>query len=175
MQGSKESEALPFSEAMVNHASVVFEVVALPPETPVIRLAQQRQNISGAEVTAQQAVNSSRCTRRAHGRGAYRRSGLMALKKHQGRSSISIDKKINGITQYRSRACQIRNTFTQVFDRYASHHMHHDDIRFVIDFHDGAYFRWWRHTGKESKLDCWCNKSVLKHICNGCWRLIKKG
>ncbi|CAM7582157.1 shikimate dehydrogenase [Enterobacter sp. NFR05] len=49
MQGSKESEALPFSEAMVNHASVVFEVVALPPETPVIRLAQQRGKTSAAQ------------------------------------------------------------------------------------------------------------------------------
>jgi shikimate dehydrogenase len=48
MQGSKESEALPFSEAMVNHASVVFEV-ALPPETPVIRLAQQRGKTSAAQ------------------------------------------------------------------------------------------------------------------------------
>lgn len=49
MQGSKESEALPFSEAMVNHASVVFEVVALPPEPPVIRLAQQRGKTSAAQ------------------------------------------------------------------------------------------------------------------------------
>jgi shikimate dehydrogenase len=58
MAGGKESEALSFSEAMVNHASVVFDVVALPPETPVIRLAQQRgkKTISGAEVIALQAV-----------------------------------------------------------------------------------------------------------------------
>lgn len=49
MQGSKESETLPFSEAMVNHASVVFEVVALQPETPVIRLAQQRGKTSAAQ------------------------------------------------------------------------------------------------------------------------------
>ncbi len=39
-------------------ASVVFDVVALPAETPLIRLAQQRgkQTISGAEVIALQAV-----------------------------------------------------------------------------------------------------------------------
>ncbi|AUV03117.1 shikimate 5-dehydrogenase [Phytobacter ursingii] len=58
MAGGKESEALSFSEVMVNHACVVFDVVALPPETPVIRLAQQRgkKTISGAEVIALQAV-----------------------------------------------------------------------------------------------------------------------
>jgi shikimate dehydrogenase len=122
MQGSKESEALPFSEAMVNHASVVFEVVALPPETPVIRLAQQRGKTPAArEVTAQQAVNSSRCTPACARTRRLSPKRVDGTEKHQGRSSISIDK-INGITQYRSRACQIRNTFTQVFDRYASHH-----------------------------------------------------
>ena len=45
-------------EAMVAAASVVFDVVALPPETPVIKLAQQlgKKTISGAEVIALQAV-----------------------------------------------------------------------------------------------------------------------
>ncbi|EFN1898130.1 shikimate 5-dehydrogenase, partial [Escherichia coli] len=49
---------LAFSEAMVSTASVVFDVVALPPETPLIRLAQRldKQTISGAEVIALQAV-----------------------------------------------------------------------------------------------------------------------
>ncbi|EFB2839697.1 MULTISPECIES: shikimate 5-dehydrogenase [Escherichia] len=58
MTGSKESHELAFSEAMVSTASVVFDVVALPPETPLIRLAQRldKQTISGAEVIALQAV-----------------------------------------------------------------------------------------------------------------------
>lgn len=58
MAGGKESEQLAFSEAMVARASVVFDVVALPPETPVIQLAQQlgKKTISGAEVIALQAV-----------------------------------------------------------------------------------------------------------------------
>lgn len=58
MAGGKESEQLAFSEAMVARASVVFDVVALPPETPVIQLAQclGKKTISGAEVIALQAV-----------------------------------------------------------------------------------------------------------------------
>ncbi|EQB1744562.1 shikimate 5-dehydrogenase [Citrobacter farmeri] len=58
MAGGKESDELAYSEAMVASASVVFDVVALPPETPVIRLAQKRgkKTISGAEVIALQAV-----------------------------------------------------------------------------------------------------------------------
>ena len=58
MAGGAESNTLAFSEAMVAQASVVFDVVALPAETPLIRLAQQRgkQTISGAEVIALQAV-----------------------------------------------------------------------------------------------------------------------
>ncbi|MBC1186807.1 shikimate 5-dehydrogenase [Kluyvera sichuanensis] len=58
MAGGKESEQLAFSEAMVARASVVFDVVALPPETPVIQLAQRlgKKTISGAEVIALQAV-----------------------------------------------------------------------------------------------------------------------
>lgn len=42
MAGGAESNTLAFSEAMVAQASVVFDVVALPAETPLIRLAQQR-------------------------------------------------------------------------------------------------------------------------------------
>lgn len=58
MAGGKESEQLAFNETMVARASVVFDVVALPPETPVIQLAQRlgKQTISGAEVIALQAV-----------------------------------------------------------------------------------------------------------------------
>ncbi|MFH2501090.1 shikimate 5-dehydrogenase [Klebsiella indica] len=58
MAGSAESETLAFSQTMVEQASVVFDVVALPPETPLIKLAQQldKQVISGAEVIALQAV-----------------------------------------------------------------------------------------------------------------------
>ncbi|SYX30396.1 Shikimate 5-dehydrogenase-like protein [Citrobacter freundii] len=58
MAGGKESHELAYSEAMVAAASVVFDVVALPPETPVIKLAQQlgKKTISGAEVIALQAV-----------------------------------------------------------------------------------------------------------------------
>ncbi|MDM4210809.1 shikimate 5-dehydrogenase [Klebsiella spallanzanii] len=58
MAGSAESETLAFSQTMVEQASVVFDVVALPPETPLIKLAQRldKQVISGAEVIALQAV-----------------------------------------------------------------------------------------------------------------------
>jgi shikimate dehydrogenase len=58
MAGGKESEELAYSEAMVERASVVFDVVALPPDTPVIKLAQRlgKKTISGAEVIAIQAV-----------------------------------------------------------------------------------------------------------------------
>lgn len=58
MAGGAHSATLSFSPAMVDRASIVFDVVALPPETPLIRLAQQRGKhlISGAEVIALQAV-----------------------------------------------------------------------------------------------------------------------
>ncbi|EMP2221581.1 shikimate 5-dehydrogenase [Enterobacter hormaechei] len=58
MAGGAESETLAFSQTMVEQASVVFDVVALPPETPLIKLAQRldKQVISGAEVIALQAV-----------------------------------------------------------------------------------------------------------------------
>ncbi|WP_368893700.1 shikimate 5-dehydrogenase [Kluyvera ascorbata] len=58
MAGGKESEQLAFNETIVARASVVFDVVALPPETPVIQLAQRlgKKTISGAEVIALQAV-----------------------------------------------------------------------------------------------------------------------
>ncbi|AWT17365.1 shikimate 5-dehydrogenase [Klebsiella michiganensis] len=58
MAGGAESETLAFSQTMVERAAVVFDVVALPPETPLIRLAQRldKRVISGAEVIALQAV-----------------------------------------------------------------------------------------------------------------------
>lgn len=58
MAGGAESETLAFSPTMVERADVVFDVVALPPETPLIKLAKKRDKhvISGAEVIALQAV-----------------------------------------------------------------------------------------------------------------------
>ncbi|WP_434637442.1 shikimate 5-dehydrogenase [Klebsiella sp. I138] len=58
MAGGAQSDTLAFSQSMVEQSRVVFDVVALPPETPLIRLAQKRdkQIISGAEVIALQAV-----------------------------------------------------------------------------------------------------------------------
>jgi len=58
MAGGAEAEALSFEEAAIDKARVVFDVVALPPETPLIRYAKARgkQVITGAEVFAIQAV-----------------------------------------------------------------------------------------------------------------------
>jgi shikimate dehydrogenase len=58
MAGGSEAEQLSFSEDLVRAAQMVFDVVALPPETPLIRLATNlgRKTISGAEVIALQAV-----------------------------------------------------------------------------------------------------------------------
>jgi shikimate 5-dehydrogenase len=43
---------------LIRAAQMVFDVVALPPETPLIRLANKlgRKTISGAEVIALQAI-----------------------------------------------------------------------------------------------------------------------
>jgi shikimate dehydrogenase len=53
-----QAESLAFTEAEVERASVVFDVVALPPETPLIRLARAKGKklITGAEVIVLQAV-----------------------------------------------------------------------------------------------------------------------
>ena len=53
-----DAEALAFTEAEVARAEVVFDVVALPPETPLIRLARAlgKPVITGAEVIVLQAV-----------------------------------------------------------------------------------------------------------------------
>jgi shikimate dehydrogenase len=53
-----DAEALAFAEDEVDRAEVVFDVVALPPETPLIRLARAKGKrvITGAEVIVLQAV-----------------------------------------------------------------------------------------------------------------------
>lgn len=58
MAGGNEADALPFPEAMIEAAQTVFDVVAMPAETPFIRHAAERniQTISGAEVIVLQAV-----------------------------------------------------------------------------------------------------------------------
>lgn len=58
MAGGAEEHSMPFSEAAVAAAQVVFDVVALPVETPLVRYAQAqgKKTITGAEVFAIQAV-----------------------------------------------------------------------------------------------------------------------
>jgi shikimate dehydrogenase len=58
MAGGPEADDLPFAPETVDAASFVFDVVALPPETPMIRRARERgiHVITGAEVVALQAV-----------------------------------------------------------------------------------------------------------------------
>ncbi|MDX5628952.1 MULTISPECIES: shikimate 5-dehydrogenase [unclassified Brenneria] len=58
MAGGEESEQLPFEPAIIDAAKIVFDVVALPAETPLIRYARQKgkQVITGAEVIALQAL-----------------------------------------------------------------------------------------------------------------------
>ena len=58
MAGGAEADALAFNESAIDAARVVFDVVALPPETPLIRCARVfgKPVISGAEVFAAQAV-----------------------------------------------------------------------------------------------------------------------
>ncbi len=58
MSGGVEAETLAFDEALIDAASVVFDVVAIPPETPLIRAARRHGKpvITGAEVFAIQAV-----------------------------------------------------------------------------------------------------------------------
>jgi shikimate dehydrogenase len=58
MAGGKEAEDISFPEEMVRTARFVFDVVALPAETPLIRLARslEKSIISGAEVAVIQAV-----------------------------------------------------------------------------------------------------------------------
>jgi shikimate dehydrogenase len=58
MAGGPEADRLAFPEATVRAAEFVFDVVALPAETPLIRLAEElrKPTISGAEVIVLQAV-----------------------------------------------------------------------------------------------------------------------
>lgn len=58
MTGGPDAQTLSFGEAAIEKAQVVFDVVALPSETPLIRYAQSRGKriITGAEVFAIQAV-----------------------------------------------------------------------------------------------------------------------
>lgn len=58
MKGGKEEQDLAFPAAMITQANVIFDVVAMPAETPLIQYAQQqgKQIISGAEVMTLQAV-----------------------------------------------------------------------------------------------------------------------
>ncbi len=58
MAGGVDAETLAFDEAVIDVASVVFDVVALPSETPLVRAARRHGKpvITGAEVFAIQAV-----------------------------------------------------------------------------------------------------------------------
>ncbi len=58
MEGSADVDALAFDETMIDAASVVFDVVALPPATPLVRAARAlgKQVITGDEVLVLQGV-----------------------------------------------------------------------------------------------------------------------
>lgn len=58
MRGGAEANDLAFDRDAIAQASTVFDVVAVPPETPVIRVAREqgRSVITGAEVIVLQAV-----------------------------------------------------------------------------------------------------------------------
>lgn len=58
MAGGVDAQTLSFSETAINDAQVIFDVVALPSETPLIQYALTRGKkiITGAEVFAIQAV-----------------------------------------------------------------------------------------------------------------------
>jgi shikimate dehydrogenase len=58
MEGGAEAQQLAFDREAVERSQVVFDVVALPPETPVIKLARSlgKPVITGAEVIVLQAV-----------------------------------------------------------------------------------------------------------------------
>lgn len=54
MAGGNDADKLSYSEQEVDKASVIFDVVALPPVTPLIRYARERGKtvITGSEVFA---------------------------------------------------------------------------------------------------------------------------
>ena len=58
MAGGPQEHDLPFARELVERADVVFDVVAFPPETPLVRLGAElgRVPLTGAEVIALQAV-----------------------------------------------------------------------------------------------------------------------
>lgn len=58
MLGAIESEALAFPTTMIKNADIVFDVVALPVDTPMIKYAQKLNKIiiSGADVAVLQAL-----------------------------------------------------------------------------------------------------------------------
>ncbi|MGP2425228.1 shikimate 5-dehydrogenase [Yersinia sp. 2538 StPb PI] len=58
MSGGKDADALAFTQGEIDSADIIFDVVALPAVTPLIRYAkaQQKTVITGAEVFAIQAV-----------------------------------------------------------------------------------------------------------------------
>lgn len=58
MQGGIEADQLAFSETLIEQAQIVFDVVALPVETPLIKYAKRanKKIISGADVAVLQAL-----------------------------------------------------------------------------------------------------------------------
>jgi len=58
MAGGPDSEALPFPQEAIDAAKVVFDVVALPAETPLVKAARAagKQVITGADVATIQAL-----------------------------------------------------------------------------------------------------------------------
>ena len=58
MEGTSDAQSLAFTEAEVAAAQLVFDVVAIPVETPLIRLARAlgKPVITGGEVIVLQAV-----------------------------------------------------------------------------------------------------------------------
>ena len=58
MTGGEEGVRMPVTSDVVAHADTVFDVIAYPPDTPLMRLAEQlgKQTISGALVMTLQAV-----------------------------------------------------------------------------------------------------------------------
>lgn len=58
MAGGKEAEELSFPDEMIRSARIVFDVVALPAETPLIcrAISEGKSTISGAEVMVLQAI-----------------------------------------------------------------------------------------------------------------------
>lgn len=62
MAGGPDADRLPVPEAVVKVARTVFDVVAMPPDTPLIRRAEElgKQVITGSEVIALQAAEQFR-------------------------------------------------------------------------------------------------------------------